>query len=152
MIRAGQRVVGWLERAVDPSVGEAEDATRGKILAAAMQCFLQLGIAKTSLQDVARSCGHVPGHGVPVLRGSPNVIDATIEQNVQNYYDEAAEAMASTAGLAAQIGAFGEVFARNVAENRRHDVVTDESELQRLLATDLDGGLRRMTTFLVPYV
>ena len=39
-----------------------------------------------------------------------------------------------------------------MAENRRHDVVTDESELQRLLATDLDGGLRRMTTFLVPYV
>ena len=69
-----------------------------------------------------------------------------------NYYDEATEAMALTTTLAAQIGAFGEVFARNVAENRRHDVVTDESELLRLLATDLDGGLRRMSTFLAPYV
>jgi hypothetical protein len=71
---------------------------------------------------------------------------------VQNYYDEAADAMRSASTLREQVGAFGEVFARNVANNRRHDVVTDESELQRLLATDLDGGLRRMSAFLLPYV
>ncbi len=135
-----------------PASEQAEDATRTKILAAAMQCFLQLGIAKTSLQDVARAADISRGTVYRYFADRRTLIDATIEQNVQNYYDEATEAMASTTTLAAQIGAFGEVFARNVDENRRHDVVTDESELLRLLATDLDGGLRRMSTFLVPYV
>ena len=135
-----------------PASEKAEDATRAKILAAAMQCFLQLGIAKTSLQDVARAADMSRGTVYRYFADRRTLIDATIEQNVVNYYDEATEAMALATTLAAQIGAFGEVFARNVAENRRHDVVTDESELLRLLATDLDGGLRRMSTFLAPYV
>ena len=39
-----------------------------KILAAAMQCFLQLGIAKTSLQDVARAADMSRGTVLPLLR------------------------------------------------------------------------------------
>jgi AcrR family transcriptional regulator len=123
-----------------------------KILAAAMRCFLRRGIARTSLQDVARAAEISRGTVYRYFSSRQALFDAAIEQNVRKYYAEAAEAMRLVPTLAGQIGAFSEVFARHVAENRVNDLLTDESELLQLLATDLDGGLRRMTTFLTPYI
>ena len=54
--------------------------------------------------------------------------------------------------LAEQVGAFGEVVGRNVADFSRHRLRDDESMFMRLSASDRDGALRRMSHFLVPYV
>ena len=100
----------------------------------------------------------------PVLRTSPSgtvyryfddrqaLVDATVIYNTENYYAEAVSAMSSYPKLVDQIGAFAEVFARNIGNYRRNWLVNDDRELLRLIAADRDGGLRRMSNFIAPYV
>ena len=129
-----------------------EDSTRTRILEAALQCFKQLGIDKTSLIDVARTAGLSRGTVYRYFSDRQSLIDATVERNTQNYYAEAADVMSYERTLVDQIGAFAEVFARNINNYRRNWLVNDDHDLLRLLASDRDGGLRRMSTFIAPYV
>jgi len=134
--------------ALDPDDG----ATRDRILAAATQCFLQLGIAKTTMRDVADSADLSRGTVYRYFPDRRSLVDATISQHAQRYYDEAAVAMSSERTLAAQIGAFAEVFARTFASHRYCAVVPDDLEVLRIMASDIDGALGRMTVFLQAYV
>ena len=111
-----------------------------------------LGIDKTSLIDVARTADLSRGTVYRYFSDRQSLIDATVERNTENYYTEAAEVMSSERTLADQVGAFAEVFARNINNYRRNWLVNDDRELLRLLASDRDGGLRRMSTFIAPYV
>jgi AcrR family transcriptional regulator len=132
---------------------DAEDgATRDRILAAATHCFLQLGIAKTTMHDVAHSAELSRGTVYRYFPDRRSLVDATITQHAQRYYDEAAVAMSSERTLAAQIGAFAEVFARTFASHRYGAVVPDDLEVFRIMASDVDGALGRMIVFLQPYV
>jgi AcrR family transcriptional regulator len=128
------------------------DPTRTRILAATMRCFLQRGIAKTNLQDVARTAEVSRSTVYRYFSSRQALFDAAIEQNVRRYYAEGTAAMRLVPTLARQIGAFSEVLARNVMENRKNYLFNDDREVLALLATDRDGGLRRMTTFLGPYI
>jgi AcrR family transcriptional regulator len=129
-----------------------DDSTRTRILEAALLCFKQLGIDKTSLIDVARTANLSRGTVYRYFSDRQSLIDATVERNTENYYSEAAEVMDRESRLVDQVGAFAEVFARNINNHRRNWVVNDDRELLRLLASDRDGGLRRMSTFIAPYV
>jgi AcrR family transcriptional regulator len=130
----------------------ADDSTRTRILEAALQCFKQLGIDKTSLIDVARTADLSRGTVYRYFSDRQSLIDATVERNTENYYGEAAEVMSRETTLVDQVGVFAEVFARNINNYRRNWLVNDDRELLRLLASDRDGGLRRMSTFIAPYV
>jgi AcrR family transcriptional regulator len=130
----------------------ADDSTRTRILEAALLCFKQLGIDKTSLIDVARTAKLSRGTVYRYFSDRQSLIDATVERNTEEYYSEAAEVMSHEGTLVDQVGAFAEVFARNLNNYRRNWLVNDDRELLRLLASDRDGGLRRMSTFIVPYV
>lgn len=132
---------------------DADDLlTRERILAAATDCFLQLGIAKTTMHDVARTAELSRGTVYRYFPDRRALIDATVTQHAQRYYDEAATAMATEPTLAAQIGAFAEVFARTFADHRYGAVVPDDLEVFRIMASDVDGALGRMSLFLHPYV
>jgi AcrR family transcriptional regulator len=130
----------------------ADDSTRTRILQAALECFMQLGISRTSLHDVARHAQVSRGTVYRYFSERQELIDATIELRGQRYYQEAATKMDVHDTLTEQVGAFGEVVARNVADFSRHRLRDDESMFMRLSASDRDGALRRMTHFLVPYV
>ncbi|HEY3669616.1 MAG TPA: TetR/AcrR family transcriptional regulator [Acidimicrobiia bacterium] len=129
-----------------------EDSTRTRILDAALQCFKQLGIEKTSLLDVARTADLSRGTVYRYFSDRQALIDATVIHNSENDYAEALTVMSSYPTLVEQVGAFGEVFARNIGNYRRNWLVNDDRELQRLIASDREGGLRRMSDFLAPYV
>jgi AcrR family transcriptional regulator len=135
----------------DPAAS-TDDSTRTKILKAALECFMQLGISRTSLHDVARHAQVSRGTVYRYFSERQELIDATIELRAQKYYDEAAKKMDGFDTLSEQIGAFGEVVGRNVADYVRHRLRDDDSMLMRLSASDRDGALRRMTHFLVPYL
>ncbi len=130
----------------------ADDSTRTRILHAALECFMQLGISRTSLHDVARHAQVSRGTVYRYFSERQELIDATIELRGQRYYQEAAAEMDAHDTLADQMGAFGEVVGRNVADFSRHRLRHDESMFMRLSASDRDGALRRMSHFLVPYV
>jgi AcrR family transcriptional regulator len=129
-----------------------EAATRDRILAAATQCFLQLGIAKSTMHDVARVADLSRGTVYRYFPDRRSLVDATISMHAQQYYDEAARAMDSVPTLSGQIGAFGEVFARTFTSHRYPGPVPDDLDLFRIMASDIDGALRRMSSFLLRYV
>jgi AcrR family transcriptional regulator len=134
-------------------VPDADDGiTRDRILAAATDCFLQLGIAKTTMHDVAHTAELSRGTVYRYFPDRRALIDATVTRHAQRYYDEAASAMAPHTSLAVQIGAFGEVFARTFTQHRYGVVVPDDLDIFRIMASDVDGALGRMSNFLHPYV
>jgi AcrR family transcriptional regulator len=135
------------------NASDADDgATRERILVAATQCFLQLGIAKSTMHDVARVADLSRGTVYRYFPDRQSLVDATVSLHAQRYYDEAARAMAPVPTLAGQIGAFGEVFARTFTNHRYGGPVPDDLDLFRIMASDVDGARRRMSTFLLPYV
>jgi AcrR family transcriptional regulator len=113
---------------------------------------MQFGIARTSLHDVARQAGVSRGTVYRYFSERQELIDATFTLRAQRYYDEAAAKMDVHDTLTKQIGAFGESVAKNVADYPRRPSGDDESLFLRLSARDREGGLRRMSHFLVPYV
>jgi AcrR family transcriptional regulator len=133
----------------DPDDG----ATRSRILAAATECFLQLGIAKSTMHDVARVADLSRGTVYRYFPDRRALIDATVSQLAQQYYDEAQRAMDPLPTLCDQVCAFGEVFAATFTRHRFAGTVSDEDlQLFRIMASDVDGALRRMSAFLLPYV
>ena len=129
-----------------------DGATRDRILEAATQCFVQLGIAKTTMHDVAMAADLSRGSVYRYFPDRRSLIDATLTRHAQQYYDEAAKAMAQQATLAEQIGAFGEVFARTLVQHGDHAFAPDDLDLWRIMASDIDGALGRMSSFLLPCV
>jgi AcrR family transcriptional regulator len=131
---------------------DPEDSTRTKILRAALECFMQVGISRTSLHDVARRAKVSRGTVYRYFSERQELIDAAIDLRAEKYWAEAAARMDKFDTLTEQIGAFGEVVGRTVADFERHQLREDDSMLMRLSASDRDGALRRMSHFLVPYI
>lgn len=131
---------------------ELEEPTKTRILEAAHECFMQLGIRKTTLHTVARVAEVSRGTVYRYFADREELIDATIEHRAHKYYSDAADAMAGQATLPEQVGAFAEVISRNVSDFHDHRLLDGEQRLMRLSASDKAGALRRMSHFLVPYV
>lgn len=130
-----------------------EESRRTQILDAAMECFVQLGIARTSVQDVAQAAGLSRGTVYRYFEDRQVLIDAAIEHGAQQYYRDAAEAMGKKATLAEQVGAMAEVVARTQLEHRtRNRLMADDAELMRHMIAGSDATVRRTTEFLEPYV
>ncbi len=126
---------------------------RDQILEAANQCFSQLGIQRTSVQDVARMANVSRGTIYRYFEDRNVLIDAAIEFGAQKFYQLVAAAMAGEATLAEKLGAMAEAHARNLLEHRtRNRLMADDAELMRHMISDGDSAIRRSTEFLVPYV
>ena len=138
---------------VDVEATEDEAARRTQILEAANQCFSQLGIARTSLQDVARVANVSRGTVYRYFEDRGALIEAAIEFGAQGYYRDAAAMMAKVDTLAEQIGAMAEVVARLQVEHRtRNRLMSDDAELMRQVVNGSESALARTCQFLRPYV
>jgi AcrR family transcriptional regulator len=136
----------------EPSVIE-DDSTKAKILDAAMRCFVQLGIGKTSMQDVARVANVSRGTVYRYFVDRQAMVEATIELGARQYFADAAAAMGSCDTLAEQVGALAEVIARTQVEHRtRNRLMEGDSGLMSLMVSDHEAALRRNAEFLRPYV
>lgn len=141
------------ERVVAELDGHEESDRRDQILEAANQCFAQLGIQRTSVQDVARMANVSRGTVYRYFEDRNILIDAAIEFGAQKFYKEVAAAMAKKATLAEKVGAMAETHARILLEHRtRNRLMADDAELMRHMISDGDSAVRRTTAFLVPYV
>ena len=126
---------------------------RDQILEAANQCFTQLGIQRTSVQDVARMANLSRGTIYRYFEDRTVLIDAAIEFGAQKFYQLVAAAMAKKATLAEKLGAMAETHATILLDHRtRNRLMADDAELMRHMISDGDSAIRRSTEFLVPYV
>ncbi len=136
-------------------VDEQQDEVdrRDQILEAANQCFSQLGIQRTSVQDVARMAGVSRGTVYRYFEDRPMLIEAAIEHGAQKFYRLVAAAMAEKTTLAAKLGAMAETHATILLDHRtRNRLMADDAELMRHMIADGDTAVRRSTEFLIPYV
>lgn len=132
---------------------DGEFDRRDQILEAANECFTQLGIQRTSVQDVARKANVSRGTVYRYFEDRNVLIDAAIEFGAQRFYREVASAMAKKNTLAEQVGAMAETHARILLNHRtRNRLMADDAELMRHMISDGDTAVRRSTQFLEPYV
>ncbi|BBX41976.1 TetR/AcrR family transcriptional regulator [Mycobacterium simiae] len=132
---------------------EGEFDRRDQILEAANECFTQLGIQRTSVQDVARKANVSRGTVYRYFEDRNVLIDAAIEFGAQRFYREVASAMAKKNTLAEQVGAMAQTHARILLDHRtRNRLMADDAELMRHMISDGDTAVRRSTHFLEPYV
>lgn len=142
------------ERAITADLDSPEEFDRrDQILEAANECFTQLGIERTSVQDVARMANVSRGTVYRYFEDRSVLIDAAIEFGAQRFYREVATAMAEKTTLAEQVSAMAETNARILLDHRtRNRLMADDAELMRHMISDGDTAVRRITAFLVPYV
>jgi AcrR family transcriptional regulator len=130
-----------------------EEATRARILDAALRCFAQIGIAKTSLQDVARVAEMSRGTVYRHFEDRKALIDAAVARGSQQYWADATSALGRKASLAEQAGALAEVVARTQAvQHTRDRLVNGDTGLMRMLLEDARETLAHTMAFLRPYV
>lgn len=136
------------------AVADQDDLDRREqILEAANQCFTQLGIQRTSVQDVARMAAVSRGTVYRYFEDRNILIEAAIEFGAQKFYRLVAEAMAERSTLAEKLGAMAETHATILLDHRtRNRLMADDAELMRHMISDGDSAVRRSTEFLVPYV
>ena len=141
------------ERATAELGSTDEFDRRDQILEAANECFTQLGIQRTSVQDVARAANVSRGTVYRYIEDRSVLIEAAIEFGAQRFYREVAAAMAKKTTLAEQVGAMAETQARILLDHRtRNRLMADDAELMRHMISDGGTAVRRSTAFLVPYV
>jgi AcrR family transcriptional regulator len=141
------------ERATAELDSADEFDRRNQILEAANECFTQLGIERTSVQDVARTANVSRGTVYRYFEDRNVLIDAAIEFGAQRFYREVATAIAEKTTLAEQVGAMAETNARILLDHRtRNRLMADDAELMRHMISDGGTAVRRITAFLVPYV
>jgi AcrR family transcriptional regulator len=141
------------ERVTAEVDGQEESDRRDQILEAANLCFTQLGIQRTSVQDVARMANVSRGTVYRYFEDRTILIEAAIEFGAQKFYQEVAAAMAKKATLAEKVGAMAETHAKILIDHRtRNRLMADDAELMRHMISDGDSAVRRTTEFLVPYV
>jgi AcrR family transcriptional regulator len=133
--------------------GQDEFDRRDQILEAANECFTQLGIQRTSVQDVARMANVSRGTVYRYFEDRNVLIEAAIEFGAQKFYQLVAAAMAKKPTLAEKIGAMAETHAMILLDHRtRNRLMADDAELMRHMISDGDSAIRRSTAFLAPYV
>ncbi|BBW99567.1 TetR family transcriptional regulator [Mycolicibacterium moriokaense] len=142
--------------ATSPGPVEVNDEdlhTRDQILEAALLCFAQLGIQRTSIQDVANMARVARGTVYRYFEDRKVLVEAAIRLGGQKYYRTVAAAMADKQSLAEQLGAMAEAQALILLEHRtRNRLMADDAEFMRHMFSDGDSVVRRSTEFLKPYV
>lgn len=137
-----------------PNSPASEDAMKEMILDAAMECFTQLSMEKTSLSDVARVAEISRGTVYRYFSDRQTLIDAVVESGARRYFSDAAKAMDTKSTLAKQLGAFAEVAAQTAVEHHSATRLLSGGDLglMRVLVEDSEETLGRTIAFLKPYV
>ncbi|WP_068180348.1 TetR/AcrR family transcriptional regulator [Mycobacterium sp. UM_CSW] len=138
---------------VPTEVDDDDFDRRDQILEAALLCFAQLGIQRTSIQDVARMARVARGTVYRYFDDRKMLIEAAIRLGGQQYYRTVAAAMADKRTLSEQLGAMAEAQASILLDHRtRNRLMADDAEFMHYMISDGDAVVGRTTEFLVPYV
>jgi AcrR family transcriptional regulator len=130
-----------------------EDQRRQEILQAASRCFVQLGISKTSIQDVARAASISRGTVYRYFDDRQHLVDATIEYGAQLYYRDAREQMDQCRTLSEQMAALARVTSQSIVDHRTQNRLAEgDSELMMFHMSNGSATLARTTRFLTPFV
>lgn len=137
-----------------PARTDDEEATaRARILDAATECFRQLGIAKTSLSDVARVADLSRGTVYRYFGDREGLIAAVVSAGSDRHFDEVAAVMERKPTLAKQIAAYAELTVRTSLEHESYNrLLAGDTGLMQVMLADSDAAFRRSIEFLAPYV
>ena len=130
-------------------------STRDEICAAAYACIARYGMAKTTVEDVARASGisratvyrHFPG-------GRDELIQATVAWELARYFQRLADEVRAALDIESLLRS-GLAFARRSIDE--HEVlqkmlVTEPDRLLPLLTVEADRALPFIAAFLQPYL
>jgi len=130
-----------------------ESQRTDRILEAANECFIRLGIDRTSVRDVAECADVSRGTIYRHFTDRSGLVAAAIEFGAQQFYRRLAEAMSTHATLVKQMGALAEAFAQVLVDHRtRSRLLGDDLELVRHIISGGGTAVDRIAAFLLPYV
>jgi AcrR family transcriptional regulator len=131
--------------------GTAAD-TRQVIIDAALDCFRQHGLRKTTIVDIAHVAGLSRGTIYQYFRDKSAIVEACAESTSHRFYREMAKAMDRGSSLEEKLS-LAAVFvsrARRFLEPR--EMYFDEEEVSLLLTKNSAVLLRECVDFVAPYI
>ncbi|MGZ4678283.1 MAG: TetR/AcrR family transcriptional regulator [Acidimicrobiia bacterium] len=135
--------------------GGPDPALRERILEGAYDCVARFGIAKTTVEDVAKQSGVSRATVYRVFPGGKDeLLRAAVGWEMGRFFGRLAEAVAGAADFASLVEG-GLTFAH--AAVREHEVlqkvlVTEPERLLPLLTTEQERPLEFIAEFLLPYL
>lgn len=119
------------------AAGASASPTRDRVVAATLVCIERQGLAKTSLEDVAREAGVSRATVYRVFPGGRDeVVSTTVAAEVERFFTRVGEAVAAEPDLAAKLRT-GLVFG--------HRAITEHRLLQQVLSTEPEALLEELS-------
>lgn len=135
-----------IERALRPAVPAREDKTRTRLLDAAYEQFCETGIARTSMEEVARRAGTARITIYRKFDSKDALADAVIVREFQRYFGEFVVEMAAAETVADRVVAGFVTSLRTIGRNR---LITRLLETEPAMVPGLVGGGDHRTMFQV---
>jgi AcrR family transcriptional regulator len=133
------------------TAGTFDQATQERLLDATDRLVRQVGLAKTSMSDVARAAGVARGTLYRYFESREVLFERLSQRTIEQFFAEVAVAMDRQPTLSGQLGEFSRMMIRSI----HPDVEVppnNQAVMIRLLATENAQALRRTAGFLRPYV
>ncbi len=143
-VESGQSTV--IERALRPVVPQREDKTRTRLLDAAYEQFCETGIARTSMEEVARRAGTARITIYRKFDSKDALVDAVMVREFQRYFGEFLVEMEAAETVGDRVVAGFVTSLRTIGRNR---LIARLLELEPAMLPGLVGGGDRRTMFQV---
>jgi AcrR family transcriptional regulator len=125
--------------------------TRQTIIDAALACFRQYGLRKTTIVDISRAAGLSRGTVYQYFRDKAAIVEATAENTSQRFYREMAKAMDRGGSLEDKLSRAA-VFVSRARRYVEAEKYFDEDEVSLLLTKNAGLLLRECVDFVAPYL
>ena len=143
-VESGQSTV--IERALRPVAPQREDKTRTRLLDAAYEQFCETGIARTSMEEVARRAGTARITIYRKFDSKDALVDAVMVREFQRYFGEFLVEMEAAETVGDRVVAGFVTSLRTIGRNR---LIARLLELEPAMLPGLVGGGDRRTMFQV---
>ena len=128
-----------------------DPATEERLLDASERLHRRIGVAKTSMADVARAAGVSRATLYRYFDSREALLTALSQRATDRFFAASAEAMDALPGLSAQLRTFTETMVRTIHPTD-DGPLSDQDSMVRMLTTQSAQALRRTARFLRPYL
>ncbi|MFZ2511155.1 MAG: TetR/AcrR family transcriptional regulator [Gordonia sp. (in: high G+C Gram-positive bacteria)] len=135
-----------IERALRPAPPEPEDKTRSRLLDAAYEQFCETGIARTSMDEVARRAGTARITIYRKFDSKDALVDAVMVREFQRYFGEFVLEMRAAESIADRVVAGFVTSLRTIGRNR---LIARLLEIEPAMVPGVVGGGDSRTMFQV---
>ena len=125
--------------------------TRQVIIDAALACFRQHGLRKTTIVDIGQAAGLSRGTIYQYFRDKAAIVEATAESTSERFYREMAKAMSRGSSLEDKLS-LAAVFVSRARKHIEPEKYFDEDEVSLLLTKNAGVLLRECVDFVAPYL